>query len=151
MTHAINVGVDPVKILLSVDGSPYTRHMLEYVVTHADFLGANHDYTLLHVVRELPVRAAASFDRAGLARHYAEEAEEALGPIRRFCSDNGLKPAIMIEHGNAGDVIAAKADSGGFDLLVMGSHGHGSLANLVMGSVATKVLAHSKVPVLLVR
>jgi nucleotide-binding universal stress UspA family protein len=33
----------------------------------------------------------------------------------------------------------------------MGSHGHGSLGNLVMGSVATKVMAHTKVPVLLVR
>jgi nucleotide-binding universal stress UspA family protein len=34
---------------------------------------------------------------------------------------------------------------------VMGSHGHGSIGNLVMGSVATQVLSHSKVPVLLVR
>jgi nucleotide-binding universal stress UspA family protein len=33
----------------------------------------------------------------------------------------------------------------------MGSHGHGTLVNLVMGSVATKVLAQSKIPVLLVR
>jgi len=33
----------------------------------------------------------------------------------------------------------------------MGSHGHGALANLVMGSVATQVLAHSKTPVLMVR
>jgi nucleotide-binding universal stress UspA family protein len=33
----------------------------------------------------------------------------------------------------------------------MGSHGHGTLGNLVMGSVATQVLAHCKAPVLLVR
>ncbi|MDP4770616.1 MAG: universal stress protein, partial [Limnohabitans sp.] len=38
-----------------------------------------------------------------------------------------------------------------FDLVVMGSHGHGTLGNLVMGSVATQVLANCKVPVLLVR
>ena len=37
------------------------------------------------------------------------------------------------------------------DLLVMGSHGHSSLGNLIMGSVTTQVLARSKVPVLLVR
>jgi len=35
--------------------------------------------------------------------------------------------------------------------LMMGSHGHGNLANVVMGSVATKVLASCKLPVLLVR
>jgi nucleotide-binding universal stress UspA family protein len=33
----------------------------------------------------------------------------------------------------------------------MGSHGHGSWGNLIMGSVATQVLGHCKVPVLLVR
>jgi nucleotide-binding universal stress UspA family protein len=33
----------------------------------------------------------------------------------------------------------------------MGSHGHGTFKNLIMGSVATKVLANCKVPVLLIR
>ena len=47
--------------------------------------------------------------------------------------------------------IAKFADSGKFDLVIMGSHGQGALGNLVMGSVATEVLARCKVPVLLVR
>jgi nucleotide-binding universal stress UspA family protein len=33
----------------------------------------------------------------------------------------------------------------------MGSHGHGSLGNLVIGSVATKVMAQCRTPVLLIR
>ena len=53
--------------------------------------------------------------------------------------------------GHAGEAIAKFAEAGKYDLLVMGSHGHGTLGNLVMGSVATQVLAHCKVPVLLVR
>jgi nucleotide-binding universal stress UspA family protein len=48
-------------------------------------------------------------------------------------------------------VIAALANKGKFDLLMMGSHGHSTLGNLVMGSVATKVMAHCTAPVLLVR
>jgi nucleotide-binding universal stress UspA family protein len=51
----------------------------------------------------------------------------------------------------AGEVIAKTAESGKFDLVIMGSHGHSAIGNLVMGSVATQVLAHCKVPVLLVR
>ena len=35
--------------------------------------------------------------------------------------------------------------------IVLGSHGHGALGNLVMGSVATRVVAQCGVPVLLVR
>ena len=51
------------------------------------------------------------------------------------------------------DAIAklADGDGDGFDLPVMGSHGHGNLVNLVMGSVATQVLASCKMPVPLVR
>jgi nucleotide-binding universal stress UspA family protein len=40
---------------------------------------------------------------------------------------------------------------GRFDLLVLGSHGHEALANVVLGSVATKVLALCTTPVLLIR
>ena len=36
-------------------------------------------------------------------------------------------------------------------MIVMGSHGHGALINLVVGSVATEVLAACKLPVLIVR
>ena len=43
------------------------------------------------------------------------------------------------------------AEEGKFDLIIMGTHGHGSLGKLVMGSVSTQVLANSQVPVLLVR
>jgi nucleotide-binding universal stress UspA family protein len=49
------------------------------------------------------------------------------------------------------ETIAKTAAEGKFDLIMMGSHGHSNLVNLVMGSVATRVLAHCKTPVLLVR
>jgi nucleotide-binding universal stress UspA family protein len=53
--------------------------------------------------------------------------------------------------GHPSDEIASYAEAGNFDLVVMGSHGVGALKNLVLGSVATKVLARCTVPVLLVR
>jgi nucleotide-binding universal stress UspA family protein len=53
--------------------------------------------------------------------------------------------------GDPAHEIASHAGSHGYDLIVMGTHGHTALGNLVMGSVATKVLASSKVPVLFFR
>ena len=53
--------------------------------------------------------------------------------------------------GHVGDRIADFATSGKFDLVVMGSHGDSSIANVVMGSVASRVLARCKTPVLLIR
>ena len=53
--------------------------------------------------------------------------------------------------GPVADSIIKAAEEGKFDLLVMGTHGHGALGRLVMGSVSTQVLAGSQVPVLLIR
>lgn len=83
--------------------------------------------------------------------YYAEEAAKVLEPVQKYLSRHGITPKTVIKVGQAGETIAKVADAGKFDLLMMGSHGNSALGNLVMGSVATKVLAGCKVPVLLVR
>jgi nucleotide-binding universal stress UspA family protein len=47
--------------------------------------------------------------------------------------------------------IAESARTGGYDLIVMGTHGRRGLDRLVMGSVAEKVLRHASCPVMCVR
>ena len=65
--------------------------------------------------------------------------------------DERIKAQYVVKTGHASDAITAVAEKGRFDLLMMGSHGHTALGKLVLGSVATKVMAHSDVPVLLIR
>jgi nucleotide-binding universal stress UspA family protein len=139
------------KILAAVDGSPYTKRMLAYLAAHDEWLGPQHDYTLLHAVPAVPPRAAAVLDKETLKTYYEDEAEKVFKPIRSFFAKQGLKATFVGKPGSAADQIATAADKGGFDLVVLGSHGHGSLTNLVLGSVATKVLARCRTPVLLVR
>ncbi|MDZ7813250.1 MAG: universal stress protein [Ideonella sp.] len=139
------------KILVAADGSAYTKRMLAYLAAHDEWLGAHHEYTVVHTVPAVPPRAAAVLDKALLKAHYDDEAEKVFKPIRTFFNKQRIQASYVSKVGNAADVIAATADKGKFDLLIMGSHGHSSLANLVMGSVATKVLAHCSTPVLLVR
>jgi nucleotide-binding universal stress UspA family protein len=103
-------------------------------------------------VPSVPPRAAAVIDKATLKAYYDDEGEKVLKPIRSyFGKKRDLKVDFVVKSGAAADNIVALADKGSYDLIIMGSHGHGTLGNLVMGSVATKVLAHSRVPVLLVR
>jgi nucleotide-binding universal stress UspA family protein len=58
---------------------------------------------------------------------------------------------LHLKIGPAAPAIAAQASRGGHDIVVLGSHGHGALVNLVLGSVATQVLARCKTPALIVR
>lgn len=139
------------KILAAVDGSPTTKRMLAYLAAHDEWLGGRHDYTVVHVAPAVPPRAAAVLEKALLAAYYAEESEKVFKPIRAFFAKQGLAASFVAKVGPAGDVIAKLARQGGFDMVVLGSHGHGSLSNLVMGSVATKVLASCQVPALLIR
>lgn len=139
------------KILAAVDGSPYTRRMLAYLAAHEEWLGPQHEYTMLHVVPAVPPRAAAVIDKATLKSYYDDTAEKVFKPLRTFCDKQGLKVNFVTKVGAAADAITEMAKKGGYTLLVLGSHGHGTLGNLVMGSVATKVLAGCSTPVLLIR
>ncbi len=139
------------KILLAVDGSAYSKKMLAYLSTHEALLSPQHDYTIFTVQPALPPRARAAVGKEVVQAYYAEECEKVLAPVAKFLNRHGINPKSEWKAGHAGESIAKLAQGGAFDLVVLGSHGHSALGNLVMGSVATQVLAHCKVPVLLVR
>ncbi len=138
-------------ILLAVDGSTYTKKMLAYLAAHEEMLGTAHSYTAITVQSALPPRARAALGKETVDSYYAEEGQKVLSPVVKFLGRHDVQLKTMIKIGPAGETIAKVAESGKFDLVVMGTHGHGSLGKLVMGSVSTQVLAHCSVPVLLVR
>lgn len=139
------------KILVAVDGSRYTKRMLGYLAAHDEWLGSRHRYTVVTVVSAVPPGAARSLDRAILRSHYDDEAERVFKPIRAFFSKQALDAEFVSKVGPAGETLAQMATKGRYDLVIMGSHGHGAVTSLVLGSVATRVLASCDVPLLIVR
>ena len=139
------------KILIAADGSATTRRALAYLAAHDDWLGTHHAYTVIHGVAAIPHRAAAFLDKEQVRSFYEDDAEVVFKPIRAFFARHGLEAEFVMRIGPAAASIARLAEQGRFDLLVMGSHGHGAVAGLVMGSVATKVLSLCTTPVLLLR
>jgi nucleotide-binding universal stress UspA family protein len=139
------------KILLAVDGSDYTKKMLAYLTTHEGLFNSSNQYTIFTAQPALPPRARAALGKEIVDKYHSEEAEKILAPVAKFLIRHDIDARSEWKVGPAGETIAKFAQSGKFDLVVMGSHGHGALSNLVMGSVATRVLAHCAVPVLLVR
>jgi nucleotide-binding universal stress UspA family protein len=139
------------KILLAADGSAYTQKMLTYLCSHPELLVESRQYTALTVQAPLPPRARSLVSKADVDAYYAEESDKVLNTVTETMAKHGVTVERASKIGSAGEEIAKFAENGQFDLIIMGSHGQGSFSNLVMGSVATKVLAACKVPVLLIR
>jgi nucleotide-binding universal stress UspA family protein len=138
------------KILLAVDGSDYTRKMVEYVAAQTLF-DERHDYTVFNAQPPLPPHAASAVGAAAARDYHHDEAQKVLEPALASLREHGLHAVSAWKTGPIGETIAGFAEEGGFGLLVMGTHGYGALGRLVMGSVTTQVLARCTVPVLLVR
>ena len=139
------------KILLAVDGSTYTQKMLAYLTSHQEMLGAGQEYTIITVQPLLPPRARAALGKEVVDEYYDEESTKILQPVQEFLKSRGVQAQSISKIGPIADTIIHAAQDGKFDLIVMGTHGHGALGRLVMGSVSSQVLAGCTIPVLLIR
>ena len=139
------------KILLAVDGSEYTAKMLDYVLANRALFDASHQYLVLTAQPPLPPHARSALGGQVVNDYYQDESIKVLTPAIEKLTAGGLKVEQQWKTGPAGETIAAVASEAGCDMIIMGSHGHGALARLVMGSVTTRVLAECTVPVLLIR
>jgi nucleotide-binding universal stress UspA family protein len=140
------------KILVAADGSAYTIKAVKYVTAHLDWFKENPELHLLHVQSPIPeVRARVVLGDAAVENYYNEEAKAALAPAEELLREQAIPFEVKYMVGDPAEQIQAYVEKNGIDMIVMGSHGHGAFLNLIMGSVSTKVLAMTTVPVLLVR
>jgi nucleotide-binding universal stress UspA family protein len=138
------------KVLFAADGSDCTRRALDYLITH-DWPGLGSKVSVFTVALPVPHRAAAFAGPQLVHLYYEDDAEQVLRPVRERLAGSRAEVDYSYVVGHPAQAIVHKAESEHFDLIVMGSHGHGALANVVLGSVATRVLATCRIPVLLMR
>jgi nucleotide-binding universal stress UspA family protein len=139
------------KILVAVDGSASSARAVSYAVRLAES-NASMETHLLNVQPAIisgVVRMLVS--KQMIENYQRDEGEKALESAKRLFDSAGIpyKPHIAV--GNPPKVIAQYAKELNCDALVMGTRGLGSIAGLVLGSVATKVLHLVDVPVTLVK
>lgn len=140
------------KILVAVDGSSYSNKAVKHVIKHYDWFNGAPELHLLHVKLPLPPGRARSFLGSEIVDgYYRDESQKALASAERLLRKQGIPFHSAYAVGDVAGEIQSHVKKNKIDLIVMGSHGHGALKNLVMGSVATKVLAVTRAPVLIVR
>ena len=144
------------KILFAVDGSEYTVKTAKYLAAHFEWFKGAPELHLLHVKLPIPpglalAQAERMFGDQAVDVYYKEEAMAALQPAEVILRAEGIAFQSGYRVGDIATEIHAYASLHKIDLVTMGSHGHGAFRNLLMGSVATKVLAGLQLPVLIVR
>lgn len=139
------------RILVPVDGSKFSKAAVDFVASRATLIGKDPSIELLNVQAPVPARAATVVGKATVKSYHDEEAARALKSAVSALAKAGMPAASGYVIGHPAEEIARQADRDEVDLIVMGSHGHGALMQLVVGSVTNGVLAHTTKPVLLVR
>ena len=140
------------RILIAADGSPYTKLAARHIAEHLDWFSARPDIHVLHVEPAMPYpRAQALVGKAAVLAYQQEEAEAALAVAEAELDRAGVPYRTSWRVGDVVAEISSYVKANRIDLMVMGSHGHGALANLALGSVAQKCLALLEVPILVLR
>ena len=74
-----------------------------------------------------------------------------MGWARKRFADSRVLFEQTLEFGDPSEKIIEVAKKGSFDMIIMGSRGHGILPGMLIGSTTFKVLGACKVPVLVIR
>ena len=140
------------RILVPLDASPASTHVVEYACAVARGVGAT--LALLHVY-EPPNEMVGLVPGATVGGEVAAEQDlgrEVLERAAAVVQGSGLAaPERILERApQASRAIISHARAGKFDLIVMGMHARGRVQRIVVGSVAEQVLQAAPCPVLVV-
>jgi nucleotide-binding universal stress UspA family protein len=141
-------------ILIATDGSDLAQRAVEQGLTLAKVLGS----TVTAVTVTEPWTAAVSgewavaFPVEEYEKATAANAEKILDGVQQAAVGLGVTcDAVHVKDQYAAEAIVEEAKARGCDLIVMASHGRRGIAKFVLGSQATRVLAHTSVPLLICR
>jgi len=137
------------RVLIPIDGSENSLRAVRLVIRKAPLYKEPLEIHLLNVQHPFPGTIRGVHKEAEQFHH--EEGLKALAAARKLLDDAGVKYAYHISVGEASEVIAHYVRDKKIEQIVMGTRGAGPVANMLLGSVATKVLHRVDVPVLLVK
>ncbi len=139
------------KILVAVDGSKSSLSAVKYAVKLASNFRTQDSITLINVQDDQGLRHAQQFvGKSGVADYLRELSDKELKAALAVLVKAGVKHDCIIQTGHVAEVISAVANKK-FDMVVLGSKGRSGLVDMLVGSVAQRVMATCKKPVLLVK
>jgi nucleotide-binding universal stress UspA family protein len=140
------------RLLVAVDGSDSAKHGLK----HALKLAKVHGNMELHLLTVHPEPMIYGEIQVYVPREKMEELQklhsmDILQPAIEAAKSAGVRFKSEVLAGSTAPTIVKRAEELDCIGIVMGTRGMGAIGNLVMGSVATKVVHLTKLPVTLVK
>jgi|SRR5579884_1024688 nucleotide-binding universal stress UspA family protein len=132
-------------ILVTLDGTSTDRAIIDHVKHLAKM--AHSRVVLLHVADGW---AARTYGRDAVSREIAEDTDY-LKRVRGEFMQDGIAVDSELGYGDPAKEIVRWVKEKGCDLVAMSTHGHRFLADLFLGTTASRVQHNVSVPVLLLR
>ncbi len=136
-------------VLVPTDFSQQSEKALKYGMAFADQFGSA--LHLLHVVRRPTELGFSGVRMENLTEELIKNADQEMETLHRHWAEYAFPVRKEIRVGNPMLEIIGYAREKEIDLIVMGTHGHGVVAQALMGSVAEKIVRKAPCPVLTVR
>jgi nucleotide-binding universal stress UspA family protein len=137
-------------IVAAIDFSDLTRRVVETARKQAEAFGA--ELYLIHVVEPEPAYTAYGFtpdDFPAMGLFQQEARKRAQTKLEEVAASAPGSKVVLVD-GSPLHGILEQAKSCGADLVVVGSHGHGMVASLLLGSVAEGLVRKAAVPTMVV-
>lgn len=138
-------------ILVAIDFSEVTTKMIQWTLDLAKRYSSK--VFVLHVAAPEPDFVSYSVgplhERKWRAEHLRQE-HRRLEEIQHQFQEAGVECTALMIQGPTAEKLLQETERLGANVLVMGSHGHGAMYNLLVGSVMEAVLRKTPVPVLVV-
>ncbi len=137
-------------ILVAIDGSEAGERALIRATEEAKVWNAR-----LHIVYVVETGLFSSLPADNtveiMYRVLEKEGNVVLEKAKKYAADSGVTALTHMKQGHAGSEVVALADRENADLVMIGSHGKSQADRLLIGSVSTYVVTHSKVNTMVVR
>lgn len=139
------------KVLLPVDGSEHATKSVADFMQRRDWFRDDLELHLLNVQYPLDGNVSLFINQADIKQYHQEEGLKSLQNARDFLDHAGIVYQYHITVGDPAEMIVRFAAEKGYDLIVMGPRGKGGVKGLLLGSVTSKVMQLSSIPVLLIK
>lgn len=140
------------RIAIAVDGSENSLRAVNHALAFARQLKENPTLTLINVhLSALISPVARGIDRHQIEQYMDQIAEEELAEGKKAVSAAGMTAKVIKGHGEVAPTILEILKKEGIDMLVVGGKGRGGLGDILLGSIATKLINLSPIPVMVVK